>query len=280
MLILPGQSREIRSKRSKKSLGQNFLISKRVLQSIIKAAEIDSDDTILEVGPGLGFLTSALMDSAQVVVAVEMDMALAEDLRERFRDRSNLSVVTADARKVDIDSLVAENKSYKFVANLPYYAASPIIRRFLETRRKPRMMVVMVQLEVAQGMIAEPGKMGLLAVAIQLYGKPQIVAKVKPIAFRPIPKVTSAIVKIDVYQESALCLDSEQRFFHLVRSGFSSRRKQIHNSLRRSLDITAEATESMLERAEIEPTRRAQTLNLAEWGRLYKESRDVVWDVK
>jgi len=265
--------------RPKKSLGQNFLVDRRVLGRIIEAAELSSDDVVVEVGPGRGFLTSALAERAGRVVAVEVDRDLAEGLRERFAERSNVTVVTADAREVAIDSLAAREAPYKVVANLPYYAASPIIRRFLEARRRPRLMVVMVQREVAEEMVAQPGNMGLVSVATQLYGKPRTVASVPPRAFRPAPKVTSAVVRIDVYPQPALPLDSEERFFRLVRAGFSARRKQLHNSLRRGLDISPEATGAMLARAGIDSTRRAQTLSLAEWGELYKESRLAVQDV-
>jgi 16S rRNA (adenine1518-N6/adenine1519-N6)-dimethyltransferase len=263
--------------RAKKSLGQNFLVDRRVLWHIIEAAELSGDDVVVEVGPGRGFLTSALAERAGRVVAVEVDRDLAERLREWSGDHPNVAVVTADAREVDIDSLVVEDAPYKVVANLPYYAASPIIRRFLEARHKPRLMVVMVQREVAQEMTAPPGKMGLLSVAIQLYGKPRIVASVPPWAFRPAPKVTSAVVRIDLYDRPAVPFDSSERFFHLVKAGFSARRKQLHNSLGRGLDISSEAAGVMLARAGIDPMRRAQTLSLPEWGELYQAFQGRDW---
>ena len=256
--------------RAKKSLGQNFLADRRVLGRIVEAAELSPEDVVLEVGPGRGFLTRALAERAGRVVAVEVDETLAERLEELSGDRPNLTVVRADAREADIDSLVAADTPYKVVANLPYYAASPIIRRFLEARHKPALMVVMVQREVAREMAAPPGKMRLLSVATQLYGKPRIVCYVQPRAFRPAPKVTSAVVRIDVYPRPAIPLDSIERFFDLVRAGFSAPRKQLHNSLRHGLGLTSEATEATLAQAGIDPTRRAQTLSLPEWGRLYE----------
>ena len=259
--------------RAKKSLGQNFLVDRRVLGRIVEAAELTPADVVVEVGPGRGFLTDALVERAGRVVAVELDRALAGRLAESYRDRPSLTVVTADAREVELSSLVPAGEPYKVVANLPFYAASPIIRRFLEAAQKPVLMVVTVQREVADEMVARPGKMGLLSVATQLYGSPRIVCSVPPKAFRPTPKVSAAVVRIDVYDRPAVRFDSEERFFDLVRAGFSARRKQIHNCLRRALDLSPEATHEMLSQAGIDPTRRAQTLSMTEWGALYQAFR-------
>lgn len=163
--------------------------------------------------------------------------------------------------------------TYKVVANLPYYAASPIVRRFLSAEHKPRLMVVMVQREVARNMAAVPGQMRLLSVAVQLYGWPRIVASVPPRAFRPPPAVSSAVVRIDVFEEPPIPIDSEERFFEVVRAGFSTPRKQIRNSLRNGLGLTGDAVSSVLGKAAIDPTRRAQTLTLEEWGALYRSWR-------
>ena len=257
----------------KKSLGQHFLVDRRVLRRIIDAAELTGEDFVVEVGPGRGLLTGALLDAAGQVVAVELDRALAEALSEKFVGTANLRVVEADARHADIDSLVAVDTPYKVVANLPYYAASPIVRRFLEAARKPRLMVVMMQREVAQNIVAPPGKKGLLSIAIQLYGKPRIVGTVPPRAFRPVPKVTSAILRIDVYPEPALTLDSTERFFTVVRAAFSAPRKQLRNSLSHGLAISTAVAEDLLSRADVDPKRRAQTLSLPEWGSLYESFR-------
>ena len=165
--------------------------------------------------------------------------------------------------------MVAPDIAYKLIANLPYYAAQPIIRRFLEAAHKPTLMVVMVQREVARTMTASPGDMSLLSVATQLYGKPRIVASVPPRAFRPAPKVTSAIVRIDVLPEPALPLDSINTFFTLARAGFSAPRKQVHNCLQQGLSVTRDEAEAMLSDAGIDPKRRPQTLSLDDWGSLY-----------
>ena len=256
--------------RAKKSLGQNFLADGRVVSRIIRAAEISPNDLVLEIGPGRGVLTRRIAELAGRVVAVELDDVLADSLKADFEESPNVSIVHADAREVAIDELVPADVPYKLVANLPYYAASPIIRRFLEADHKPRLMVVMVQREVARGMCAEPGKMSILSVATQLYGSPRVVMSVPPRAFRPSPKVTSALVRIDVHGSPRLDLDSEERFFDLVRAGFSAPRKQIHNCLQQGLDIARDQAEGLLEAAHVDPRRRPQTLTLDEWGGLYK----------
>ncbi|MCH9011391.1 MAG: ribosomal RNA small subunit methyltransferase A [Chloroflexi bacterium] len=255
--------------RAKKSLGQNFLADGRVVSRILHAAEISADDLVLEIGPGRGVLTRRLAERAGRVVAVELDDALADSLKSEFEDSPNVSIMHADAREASIDELVPAGMPYKLVANLPYYAASPIIRRFLEADHKPKLMVVMVQREVARSMCAEPGKMSILSVATQLYGSPRVVMSVPPRAFRPSPKVTSAVVRIDVYDSPCLELDSEERFFDLVRAGFSAPRKQVHNCLQKGLDISKEQAEGLLEAAGVDPRRRPQTLSLNEWGGLY-----------
>ena len=207
-----------RPPRAKKALGQNFLIDRRVRAKIVEAAEISPTDTVLEVGPGRGFLTKALAEHAGRVVAIELDGGLIPRLAEAFTGYDNVDFVEGDARTVDIGDLVGTKTEYKVVANLPYYAATPIVRRFLETQHKPTTLVVMVQREVGKEMTAPPGKMGILSVATQVYGKPRIVASVPPRAFRPSPNVTSAVVRIDTYAEPLVKFDKAERFFSLVRA--------------------------------------------------------------
>ena len=256
--------------RAKRSLGQNFLVDRRVLARVVDAAELSPSDQVLEIGPGRGILTERLAESAGHVTAVELDDALAARLSARFADRPNVRIVAGDARTVDVGELLDTSAGYKLVANLPYYAATPIVRRFLEMGDGPSLMVVMVQREVARSMTAAPGGMSLLSVATQLYGRPRVVATVPPRAFRPAPKVTSAIVRIDVYECPALELSSEQDFFRLVRAGFSARRKQLRNALSQGLAVPAAEAEVLLGRAGIDPKRRAETLSMAEWGALYE----------
>ena len=253
----------------RKALGQHFLVGQGVVAIIVKATGIQPQDTLVEVGPGLGVVTRHLIRSSKQVIAVEMDRDLASALERELARTSNLRVVCADARLVDASELT-EDAPYKLVANLPYYAASPILRRFLESSHPPVLAVVMVQREVAKNMVAQPGAMSLMSIGIQMYGRPRIVAYVPPSAFYPQPKVTSAVVSIDVYPEPALELDDREEFFRLVRAGFSAPRKQLRNALAHGLGISQNEAMPLLEGAEIDPARRAATLNLEEWGALYR----------
>ena len=214
-----------------------------------------------------------LAATAGELTAVELDAALAAALSAEFAAAANVRVIRADAREVDPAALYPPPARYKLVANLPYYAALPIIRRFLEAHHKPALMVVMVQREVARNMAAQPGDMSLLSVATQLYAKPRIVASVPPRSFKPAPKVTSAIVRLDVLPRPALDLDSIDGFFVLARAGFSAPRKQIRNCLQHGLGIPREDASALLADAAIDPRRRPQTLSLDDWGSLYAAYR-------
>ena len=224
---------------------------------------------MVEVGPGRGILTGELAKRGACVVAVEIDESLAGSLDNRFEDEPNVTIMNADARHVDLDSLVPAGSSYKVVANLPYYAASPLIRRFLRSVRRPESMVVMLQREVARTMVAVPDKMRLLSVMVQLHGQARIVADVPPRAFRPAPNVTSSIVRIDVYPRPAVTPEDEDQFLDLVKAGFSSPRKQIRNCLKQRLFDSADAVEALLDQAGIDPKRRAETLAMEEWTQLF-----------
>ena len=266
------QETRVPARRPKKSLGQHFLVDRRVLSRIVAAAELSADDTVVEVGPGRGLLTDELAARAGRVAAVELDGELASTLEARYEHMSHVSVVRADARDVDIESLVGPGPSYKLVANLPYYAASPIVRRFLESQRSPDLMVFMVQREVAERMTASPGQMSLLSVGVQLYGEPKVVCHVPPAAFRPRPKVSSTVLRVDVRPQPALDLRSEAGFFEVVRAGFSAPRKQIRNTLKQGLPLESGLADEILSAADIDPTRRPRTLSLEEWARVYEET--------
>ena len=263
--------------RASKALGQHFLIDSRVRRRILAAADLAPGDLVVEIGPGRGFLTRSLVRQAGKVVAVELDETLAGRLSDAYSTQPNVEIVAADARGMDIGSLVGRSE-YKVVANLPYYAANPILRGFLEADRKPSVMVVMLQREVAKVITAEPGKMGLFSVAVQVYGRPRMVCSVPPRAFKPPPKVTSAVVRIDVYPEPAARRGVGEGFFRLVRAGFSAPRKQIRNSLSAGLQSSPAAVDAMLLESGIEPRRRAQTLTIEEWRRLYCASQRLAED--
>ena len=255
---------------TRKSLGQHFLADSRIAGRIIDAADLSPDDLIVEIGPGRGVLTKRLVQRVKRVVAVELDRELAAALPERINFPANLTCVVADARIVDLAELIAPETSYKVVANLPYYAANPIIRRLLESHPKPELLVVMLQQEVAKNMVARPGEMGILSVATQFYAKAKIVCSVPPRSFRPPPKVTSTVVRLDVLPSPAADVASEKDFFTVVRAGFAAPRKQLRNSLSQGLRIEPVAGGRILAEAGVDATRRPQTLDIAEWAGIYE----------
>jgi len=256
--------------RARKSLGQHHLVDAGVLGRILAAAELTEEDVVLEVGPGLGTLTRELVERVSRVVAVEMDPRLAGSLPSRLGHPANLTTVEADARTMDIGSLVGNEPGYKVVANLPYYAANPIVRRLLEAEPKPGLMVVMVQQEVARVMVAEPGRMGLLSVATQYYARPALVCDVPPAAFRPVPKVTSAVVRLEIRPHPAVAVGDREAFFALVRAGFSAPRKQLRHSLSHGLGVPVAVVGQLLEGLDLDGRRRAETLTLDEWAAVYR----------
>ena len=197
--------------RARKSLGQHFLVDPRAANRIVAAADLAAGDTVLEIGPGNGVLTRRLVERAGQVVAVELDHRLAAELPARLGMPENLEVRQGDARTVAIEDLVGLGNPYKMIANLPYYAASPIIRRFLESDTPPTLMVVMVQREVGEAMTAKPGAMTLLSVATQFYAEASVVTHV-PSSFRPPPKVSSTVVKLKVRSTPAVSVEDVAEF--------------------------------------------------------------------
>lgn len=260
--------------RAKKSLGQHFLVDKGVLHRIVSAAELTSEDTVIEVGPGLGVLTKELARRAGRVIAVEADPNLASALREVVAD---IDIISTDILETDPALLLASSgvegasPSYKVVANIPYYITSPILRHFLEASLKPSLIVVMVQKEVGEAIVAQPGRMSLLAVSIQFYGKPVIVDHVPARSFYPPPKVDSVILRIKVHEQPPVSVPQANKFFDVVRAGFSAPRKQLRNALAQGLGIPPKEAANLLERAMIDPQRRAETLHLEEWARICEE---------
>ena len=256
----------------RKRLGQHFLVGSGVVNMIVRAADIKPDETIVEVGPGLGILTRELVEKAGRVVAVEMDKEMAEVLEQEVNS-ANLEVVSADARQVDVKE-ITNAMPYKLVANLPYYAASPILRHFTESEWPPVLAVVMVQREVAKQMVAQPGEMSLVSVGVQVYGKPTIVGYVPSSAFYPKPRVTSAVVRIEVDAAPSLNIENKEAFFKVVRAGFSAPRKQLRNSLSQGLEAPPEKALRHLNAAGIDPQARAETLSLEQWTALYNVISD------
>ena len=267
--------------RAKKRLGQNFLIDGDVLEAIVSAAGLSREDTVIEVGPGLGILTKELARRAGWVIAIELDERLAEILQKTL-PYDNVVILNQDILGADPAALLKKSapnfppalRSYKVVANLPYYITSPVLRHFLEAPVKPELMVVMVQKEVAETITAPAGKRSLLSIAVQFYGRPEIVATVPAAAFYPPPEVDSAVVKINVYHRPPVEVDDIEGFFKLVKAGFSAARKQVANSLSHRLGLPRDAVLSMLIKAGIDPQRRAETFTLEEWAWLWKAFRE------
>jgi len=271
-LLLSQTKRELQrlDLHAKKGLGQHFLIDERVLKSLISAADLTPADTVVEVGPGLGILTRELAKKAGRVIAIEVDARLASVLKETLAPWSNVTIINADVLGSDPQALLAEDTPYNVVANLPYYIASAVLRHFLEASIKPRLMVVTVQKEVAQAIAAQPGKMSLLSVSVQFYGRPTIVEYVPARSFYPAPKVDSAILRIDVYDRPRVAVEDGAVFFRVVRGGFSAPRKQLHNSLAQGLEISTADAAALLKEAGISQKRRAETLSLEEWATIYR----------
>lgn len=255
-----------------KSLGQNFMVAPQALRRMAEAAALSPDDAVLEIGAGLGALTDLLAERARRVVAVEVDGRFIPYLRRRYAHAPHVEVVHADILACDVAHLMgADAGAYKALGNLPYYITSAILRHLLENPAPPRLLVVTVQREVAERLTAAPGAMSLLAVSVQFYGKPRIVARLKAGSFYPPPEVESAIVRVDPHAEGPPLPPQEtERFFRIVRAGFSQPRKQLRNSLAAALLLKTEQVEDWLTAAGVDPRRRAESLALEEWLALYR----------
>ena len=247
-------------------MGQNFLHESGVVRHIAQVAEIEPDDLVVEIGPGLGVLTRELAGRAGRVIAVELDSRLAEYIRSL--ELPNTELVEADILQVDLEALTSGQR-YVVVANLPYSVAAAAIAHLLESEARPARIIVMVQKEVAERIIASPPQMNLLSIAVQLFGTPRIMFKIGPGAFVPAPKVDSAVIKIDVYDALAIPDTERKAFFRIVKAGFRQKRKQLANAISAALAITKDDAEHALMEAGIDPTRRAQTLSLDDWVKLH-----------
>lgn len=257
----------------KKSLGQHWLHDKDVLESIVKAADISKGETVLEIGPGTGTLTEKLIDRGVHVVAVEKDEALAADLKKRLHDhilkdrplRNAVAVVEGDILKFDLSQLPT---GYKVVANIPYYLTSNLLRALSETNNPPSLMVLLVQREVAERIAASQGQMSLLAISVQLYYRPTLGQVVPAQLFSPPPKVDSQVVILKRRPTPLFDSLDSQKFFRIVRAGFSQRRKKLRSSLAGGLGISKGQVDELLDRAGIAHDARAQELSLEDWYKL------------
>lgn len=252
--------------RMSKKLGQNFLIDASIVQGIVDAAEIKPGDRVLEIGPGIGTLTQGLAEAGAEVKAVELDKKLPAVLAETLKAYDNVTVIPGDILKVNIKEIMGESP-FKVAANLPYYITTPILMTLLERHLPITHMVTMVQKEVADRMIAKPGSRiyGALSVAVQYYTEPQIVLDVPPRSFIPAPEVDSVVIACKVRENPAVKVISEKMFFRVVKAAFGQRRKTLANALRGG-GFPKEQVRDVMESAGIDPTRRGETLSLAEFA--------------
>lgn len=253
----------------RKSLGQNFLTDDDTARRIVRLANIKPDDIVIEIGPGIGALTKHLSQSARKVIAIEIDQNLIPILQQELAEASNITILHADALDVDFAQAVREvggdeNSAVRVVGNLPYYITSLIVRRVLESAIHTQAIVLTVQLEVAERMVAQPDDMSLLAVSVQVYGRPELLMRLSPSAFYPQPDVDSAVVRITPHRQ----VENPQALFDLARAGFSQKRKQLRNTLSAGLRLEKPMVDELLTGAAIDPTRRAETLSVPEWSHL------------
>lgn len=255
--------------RFSKSLGQNFLIDGNLVRNIVKGANITKDDYVLEIGPGIGTLTEELSLNAKKVVAIELDDTLIPVLDETLDKYDNVEIIHGDVLKVDLKKIIAEKLDggpIKIVANLPYYVTTPIIGKLLEESLNIDSIIVMVQKEVAERMAAGPGSKtyGSLSVFVNYYSNPEIILRVPKTVFMPQPKIDSAIIKLNI-KDDLPDIDRE-KFFNVVKAGFSKRRKTIVNSLSSyGFDIEKDTIRQALEKANIKETERAENLSIEDF---------------
>jgi 16S rRNA (adenine1518-N6/adenine1519-N6)-dimethyltransferase len=252
--------------RAATSLGQRFLVDRGALAAIVEAAELSPADDVLEVGPGPGVLTRELAQRARSVTAVEIDARMVAVLEDTLRDLSNVRVVRADALAVDLFDVGP--RPTRIVANLPYRITSPLLMRFLGDARRPPLIVVLVQEEVARRMVAterDAGERGYLSVFVQSFAQARIVRRVPPRSFRPAPKVSSAVVALRVHQRAAFAPCNQERFLRFVSDVFRHRRKQLRAALGHEAGVDRERATVALREVGIEPMRRPEELSLAQW---------------
>lgn len=254
-------------------LGQNFLVNEGVLKKIIKAANLSKEDVVLEVGPGIGNLTLELAKRVKKVIAVEKDRRMCQILKELLEgwNIGNVEIVNKDILKLEPKTYNLKPKTYKVVANIPYYLTSPLIRKFLEAKYPPKEMILMVQKEVAQRICAKPPDMSILAVSVQFYAEPKIISFVSKKSFWPSPKVDSATLRITQIHTDRKT--DTHRFFKVVRAGFSQPRKQLANNLSNGLKMDKEKVKNWILKNNIQPSQRAETLNTEDWIKLIKSCK-------
>jgi len=270
-----------------KTLGQNFLSDKRVLRDIVSSAEVSENDTVIEIGPGLGGLTEELVKSAKKVIAIEKDKDLVGFLKKKFSGLKNLDIIEGDIRErisifelknlnyqnLDETILILKDEKYKLVANIPYYLSSFILRRFLEIENKPQRIVLLLQKELTERICAGPGKMSLVSVMVNFYGSPKMGSIVKREKFDPAPKVDSRILIVEKIKTPKNI--NEKIFFRILRIGFSQKRKKLINNLHNGLRIDKNILLKAIKELKLKETVRAQELSLPDWKDLYQKICEI-----
>ena len=260
-----------------KSLGQNFLIDDSVLEDIVNGAEVNGEDFIIEIGPGVGTLTAQLLMKAKKVTSIELDNDLIPILTEELGEHENFNLIHNDALKVDFNEVIGDEKSVKLVANLPYYVTTPIIVKLLKDGYNFKSLTIMIQKEVAERINAEPNckEYGSLSVLVQYYCDTKIVRRVAPSSFIPRPKVESIVIRLDRLAKPRVKAKDEKLMFELVRAGFNMRRKTLWNAAK-AFNLSKEDLEKAFENSGVDQKRRAETLSLQEFADL----ADCIYDMK
>ena len=260
-----------------KSLGQNFLIDDSVLDDIVVGADVNEEDYIIEIGPGVGTLTARLLNVAKGVVAVELDNDLIPILTEELGKHPNFSLIHNDALKIDFNEIIGDEKSVKLVANLPYYVTTPIIVKHLKEKYNFKSLTIMIQKEVAERMAASPNckDYGSLSLLVQYYCDTKIIRKVSPSSFIPQPKVDSIVIRLDRLDEPRVKGKDEKLMFDIIRNSFNMRRKTLLNGVK-FLGLSKDILEKAFEVSDIDCRRRGETLTLEEFAKL----SDAFFDLK
>lgn len=260
-----------------KSLGQNFLIDDSVLNDIVNGADVNDEDFIIEIGPGVGTLTAQLLNKAKKVTSIELDNDLIPILQQELGDHPNFSLIHKDALKVDFNEVIGDEKSVKLVANLPYYVTTPIIVNLLKNKYNFKSLTIMIQKEVAERMDAEPNckEYGSLSLLVQYYCDTKIIRKVAPSSFMPRPKVESIVIRLDRLEEPRVKVKDENLMFEIIRNSFNMRRKTLWNGVK-NMGVDKEDLMKAFEEAGVDPKRRGETLSLEEFARL----SDCIYEYK
>lgn len=257
--------------RANKKLGQNFLINQQIIDEIIEKSQINENDTVLEIGPGLGSLTKALLKNAKRVIAVELDENMVNILKKRF-NQENLEIINDDILKINLNDITQKYGKIKVVANLPYYITTPIIMKLLEEEYNIESITVMVQKEVGERLCAQPGSrdFGAVTIGVNYYSSSKIIIDVPKDNFMPVPEVDSCVIKLNILDNPPVDLKDKKRFFRLVKAAFSQRRKTINNSLA-SGEFSKEAVLNVLNKLNIDVKLRAEDLSIQDFANITNE---------